>query len=118
MSSNPPLTPLAALRELYDQFLMQHSCYACIEGDGDTAPLTFWEARDMAQATIAHYTRTGWTGEDVKLRRHAAGLTQQQLADALDTHVNVLRLWEQGQRNPDRKSQAKLQAFFGEENDR
>jgi transcriptional regulator with XRE-family HTH domain len=60
--------------------------------------------------------KTEWgiaMGERLQQLRHAAGLTQTQLADAADVPVGSLRNWERGRRKPTIDIAARLATAIG-----
>jgi DNA-binding transcriptional regulator YiaG len=94
MTANPPLTPLAALRELLAATLL--------DIDSSDADLQWTAAVAHAREAIDHYTRSDWSGEDIKARRIALNLTQQDVADAIGAGLGTVRFWEQGRSSPSR----------------
>jgi transcriptional regulator with XRE-family HTH domain len=46
--------------------------------------------------------------------REKYGLTQQQLADAIDVQASTLSSWETGNSNPQERNRQKVKAFFAE----
>ena len=46
------------------------------------------------------HTTTRFTSEEVARLRHYLGLTQERFAELLGVHVNTVRDWEQGRREP------------------
>ena len=47
--------------------------------------------------------------EKLKEKREELGLSQTQIANLLDVHVNTYRLWEQGAGNPNEENKKKLE---------
>ena len=47
--------------------------------------------------------------EKLKEKRKELGLSQTQIANLLDVHVNTYRLWEQGAGNPNEENKKKLE---------
>ena len=47
--------------------------------------------------------------EKLKEKRKELGLSQTQIANLLDVHVNTYRLWEQGAGNPNEENRQKLE---------
>ncbi len=105
MTANPPLTPLAALRQLHD-------------AAGGPSELAIYDSVYEAQRTLDHYTRSGWSGEDIKARRIAAGLTQLQLANAIGASLGTVRFWEQGRVRPSRAFRKPLTDLLSQPHER
>ena len=50
---------------------------------------------------------------NIKSERVRIGLTQEELADLIGAHVNTIRLWENGERQPSSNGLISLSRLFG-----
>jgi DNA-binding transcriptional regulator YiaG len=106
----PALTPLEALRELYEA--LDRSEYD-FEQDWAHTPNgingTVYPAFRTAERTIKTYS---WHAATIRQSRIVAGLSQVQLAKALGCNVATVEAWERGHRLPSDEHRNKLTHLF------
>lgn len=72
---------------------------------------------DRAEHFCAYSVRVQWTPAEIKKRRIARGLTQQELADALDRSRSIVTDWEAGTKEPGARSIRALENVLGDKRD-
>jgi DNA-binding transcriptional regulator YiaG len=106
-TTNPPaLTPLEALRELYDVLLRETQTTYRIDLR-EVPPLA--ELMTQVARTLQTYS---WHAATIRQSRIVAGLSQVQLAKALGCNVATVEAWERGHRLPSDEHRNKLTHLF------
>jgi DNA-binding XRE family transcriptional regulator len=102
----PALTPLEALREVWEVLLQETQTNYRINLD-HIPPLA-----DMMPVIARTLNTYSWDAATIRQSRIVAGLSQAQLAKALGCNVATVEAWERGHRLPSDDHRNKLTHLF------